>query len=112
MQGEVRFFPEPMRSIAAGLIVGTYTPVGSAFAHPIYWIHLVNDTDAALVFSFDGVDDHIYLPSHGFLVMDITTNRAANSTGLFFAIGQRIWVQSAVSDPVTGIVTLSAFYAA
>lgn len=112
MQGEVRLYPEPLRSIAAGLIVGTYTTVGSAFAHPIYWIHLVNDTDSALVFSFDGIDDHLYLPSRGFLVMDITANQAGNASGLFFSIGQRIWVQSAVSDPTTGIVTLSAFYAA
>lgn len=111
MQGELRLFPEPLRSIAAGSISSSYNTVGSPFQHPIYWIHLVNDTDAALTFSWDGIDDHVYLPAGGFLVMDITTNHAANASGLFFSIGQRIWTASATSDPTTGIVTLSAFYA-
>jgi hypothetical protein len=111
MQGQVRLYPEPLRSIAAGSISGSYNTIGSGFAHPIYIIHLVNDTDVALVFSFDGTTDHLYLPSSGFLVLDITTNRAGSSAGLYFSVGQRIWVAEAVGAPTTGIVTLSAFFA-
>lgn len=111
MQGELRLYPEPLRSIAAGLIDNTYRTIGSPFQHPIYWMHLVNDTDSALTFSWDGIDDHVYLPAGGFLVMDITTNHAANASGLFFSIGQRIWTREAIITPTTGIVTLSVFYA-
>jgi hypothetical protein len=111
MQGELKLFPEPMRSIAAGLIDDTYRTVGSAFQHPIYWIHLYNGTDQAVTFSWDGTDDHLFLPAGGFLVMDITTNHAQNAAGLFFSIGQRIWVREATVTPTTGIITLSAFYA-
>ena len=111
MIGAIRFYPEPLRSIAAGLIGGGYQPVGSAFAHAIYWIHLVNDTDVALVFSWDGVTDHVFLPSGGFLVMDITANQTKTDLVLFFSVGQKIYVNNVTSDPSTGIVSLSAFYA-
>jgi hypothetical protein len=111
MQGQVRLYPEPLRSIAAGSISGSYNTIGSGFTHPIYIIHLVNDTDAAMVFSWDGVTDHEYLPAGGFLVLDITANQAGSSAGLYFSIGQRIWVAEAVGAPSTGIVTLSAFFA-
>ena len=111
MQGEVRLYPEALRSIGAGLIDNVYRTVGSAFQHPIYWMHLVNDTDAALTFSWDGIDDHAYLPAGGFLVMDITSNHASNASGLFFSVGQRIWTREATVTPTTGIVTLSVFYA-
>ena len=111
MQGEVRLYPEPLRSIAAGSISGSYNTIGSPFDHPIYVIHLVNDTDKAMTFSWDGIDDHLYLPAGGFLVLDITTNHAPNSSGLYFSVGQRIFVAEATVAPTTGIVTLAAFYA-
>ena len=111
MQGEVRLFPEPLRSIAFGSIGSSFNTVGSPFAHPIYITHLVNDTDVALVFSWNGVDQHLYLPSGGFLVLDITANKAGYASGLFFSVGQRIYVAEAFTPPTSGIVTLSAFFA-
>lgn len=107
----IRFYPEPLRSIAAGSITTGYTAIGSAFAHPIYWIHLVNNTDADMTFSWDGIADHLFLPSGGFIVMDVTANQVNNSVGLFFAIGQRIFVEQTTSAPTTGIVALASFYA-
>ncbi len=106
----IRFYPEPLRSIGFGSITNSYNAIGSPFAHPISWIHLVNDTDAALTFSWDGTDDHLYLPAGAFLVMDVTTNQSATG-GLFFVVNQRIFVEYAISAPTSGIVTLSAFYA-
>jgi len=111
MQGQVRLFPEQMRSLAFGFISGSYTVIGSALANPAYILHFVNDTDVAITISWDGVTDHAYLPAGGFLLLDVDANHAANATGLWGGVGQRFWVKEVLSSPSSGVVTLSSYYA-
>ena len=104
----IRIYPETLRSLAAASIIGTYSAIGAAFLHPIRVFMLQNLTDEDVLFSFDGTNDHMILPSNGFILVDVTSNSAI-SQGFFVAKGTVIYAkQSGV--PTTGSVYLTAFY--
>jgi hypothetical protein len=106
----IRLQFEPIRSLAFGSIGATYMGVGTSLANPARQIYITNTTDATLMFSFDGVDDHFALPSNGFLLLDITSNKTRNE-GFFLAEGDRLYVKE-VGTPTLGTVYFSVMYAA
>lgn len=104
----IRLLAEPVRSLASGTIGAGYMGIGTGFDHPIRIVFIQNLTDATLMFSLDGIEDHFPLPANGFLLLDITANKNL-SQGFYLAEGQRIYVQT-VGAPTTGDVYVSAFY--
>ena len=104
----VRLTCEPLRSLAFGSIGAGYTAVGTALAYPARMVIIQNLTDALLMFSFDGTNNHLPLSAGDKLILDITANKTIEP-GFFDAKGQTLYVkQSAV--PSTGSVYLTAFY--
>ena len=104
----LRLVPEEVRELPFGSIVAGYMGVGTAFTNPIRIIFIQNLTEALLMFSLNGIDDHFPLPANGFLLLDVTTNKT-QASGFFIADGTRVYVrESAV--PTTGSVYVSAFY--
>lgn len=103
----IRLYPEPLRTIAAGAIGVGYTAIGTAFDFPSRIFFIQNQTNALLLFSFDGVTDHFALPSQGFLLLDVTANKTVD-VGCFILCATVYVKQSAV--PTTGSVYLSTFY--
>ena len=69
----VRLQAETLRSLAFGSIGASYTAIGTATAMPAHIIKVDNLTDAVLLFSIDGTNDHFVLPANGFILLDITT---------------------------------------
>lgn len=104
----IRLQAEPIRSLAFGSIVAGYTAVGSALANPARLIILNNLTDEELMFSFDGVNDHVALAGPGSFVLDITSNKGV-AGALFLAQGTTIYVKE-IGNPTTGSVYISSFY--
>lgn len=107
----IRFTAEPVRSLAAGSIGAGYTGVGTPTSNPERQFFIQNLTDALLMFSFDGVNDHFPLPSGGFLLDDVSSNKVAPSDALYLAEGTRLYVKQ-IAAPTTGSVYFSVFYAA
>ena len=104
----LRLSAEPLRSLAFGSIGAAYMGIGTAISNPARAIFLQNLTDATLLFSFDGVTEHLILPSNGFFLFDITSNKTSE-IGFFADKGQRFYVkQSGVAT--SGAVYLSTFY--
>lgn len=101
---------EPQRSLAFGSIGASYAVIGSALDRQIRILNVQNLTDATLQFSFDGINDHFVLPSNGFLLIDITTNRIEQSSGFFISIGTTINVKR-IGTPSTGSVYVTSMYA-
>lgn len=102
---------EPIRSVTSATIIAAgaaYTGIGTNFENPCRIFHLVNDTDAALMFSLNGLTDHFMLPANGFLLLDVTMNKILPE-GFFFETGQRIYVKE-INSPTTGSVYLTNFY--
>jgi hypothetical protein len=110
MSVALKVLPEEIRTIAAGPINNAYTGIGPAFEHPIRIIHIQNLTDTILMFSFDGITDHVALPSNGFLLLDVTTNKTNQAGGMFIAEGTRIYVKEIALSPTAGDVYVSTWY--
>jgi hypothetical protein len=108
MSRSIRLVPEAARSLAFGSIGAAYMGVGTAFTKPIRILMIQNLTDASLMFSFDGIVDHVPLPQDGFILLDVTTNKAKED-GLYFAEGTRIYVKE-IATPTTGAVYVTTFY--
>lgn len=104
----IRLAFEPVRSIDFGSISGTYMAIGTALSNPARQFLIQNLTDATLLFSLDGVNDHFALPANGFLLDDVTSNKT-NSQGFYIAEGTRFYVKE-VGTPSSGSVYLSIMY--
>lgn len=104
----IRLLAEPVRSLAAASILAGYMGIGTSFDHPCRILFVQNLTDATLMFSLDGVNDHFPLIANAFLLLDVTTNKTL-STGCFISQGQRIYVKQ-VGVPTTGSAYVSTFY--
>lgn len=87
----------------------------TVFRHLVRMIILSNTTDGYIIISFDGATQHLRLVPGQSLVLDITANKATNVDGFFLGMNQEIFASTSNfpgdTDPTTGFVTLSAFYA-
>lgn len=107
----IRLEFEPLRSLVYSSISNAYMGVGAALNYPARQILVQNTTDALMTFSWDGVNDHFVLPSNGFLLLDVTSNKTILHGGFFIAEGSRLYVNTAGS-PSMGAVYFSSMYGA
>jgi hypothetical protein len=108
MSQEIRLACEPVRSMGFVTIGAGYLPIGTRLNHPARIMFLQNLTDATLMFSVDGTNDHFPLATMGYLLLDITSNKTV-SQGLYMAEGQNIYVKQ-LGVPLNGSVYLTYFY--
>ena len=105
----IKLKPETLRSVAFGSISSSYTALGSALSNPARIFMLQNFTDTTLFFSFDGVNDHLVIPSDGFLLLDATANKTREQ-GFYVSEGTQIYVKDNGSAASSGSAYLSVFY--
>lgn len=105
----IRLQAEALRSLAFGSISAVYAGIGTSFAKPIRILNVQNLTDQTLLFSFNGIDDHFILPTEGFIILDVTTNKSL-SQGWYIAEGTRLYVRDNGTPTTSGAVYVSAFY--
>jgi len=106
----IRMIPEPVRSLGFASIGAGYTGIGTEIVNPVRILRVQNITDALLMFSFDGVNDHEALASNSFLLLDITTNKTREQ-GYFLAEGTRMYVKE-IGTPTEGSVYVTVYYGA
>jgi hypothetical protein len=71
---------------------------------------LQNFTNAVLVYSWNGIDDHFILAPESQMILDVTSNQALGQ-GAYIAEGVRIYVRQDTL-PSTGFTSVSALYGA
>jgi hypothetical protein len=112
----IRWKAETLRSASAAAITTGATgfvPVGSATGVPANQIYLVNLTNAFLVVSLDGINDHIPMPAGSNFFVDIASNKSNPTSTLMMASNTQIWVAyEGVANPTVGEFYASVFYAA
>lgn len=106
---QVRF--EELRGVPFGDISLAYEPIGDPYENPVRIFDVFNDTDEALLISFDGVTPHIYLPAHSGRIYDYGSNRQANSDQLEQAKATQVSVTASSDLPTEGGVFLTVIYA-
>jgi len=106
-QQSVKIFPEVLRSIAASTFTGSYQVVGGVLLYPSRIIKFTNNTAVDVTVSWDGTNDHEYIPSGSFLLLDVTANREiSNIFGI--AKGTQFYAKGSAS---TGSLYISSYYA-
>lgn len=103
-------FPEDLRSLGFAAIGANYAAIGSAFENPIRLMFLQNLTDQSLLFSWNGSDNHLLLPSTGFIVLDVTSNKSMPAGISCFRQGTKIYVKELLTPVTSGAVYLSVFF--
>ena len=99
---------DPVRTLAAGSITASYVAVGTQFQFIARQMLVQNLTDATLMFSFDGVNDHFPLLSDSYIILDVTTNKVTNDG--YFIDQTTIMSVKRIGTPTTGSVYISVFY--
>lgn len=107
----LRLQMDPLRTLAFSSISDAYMSIGSAFSNPIRILLVQNLTDVTLTFSDDGINDKFQLPSNGFLLLDISSNKSV-SNGFFISQGTTIYVIAEGSSPSLGSANVTAMYGA
>ena len=105
----LRIMPEVIRSLAFGSTGASYVAIGDALEHPSRILIINNLTNATMMFSFDGINDHIALSGPGSFTFDVSANSAKNS-GAYIAQGTTIYTKR-VGTPSSGSVYIMSFYA-
>lgn len=105
----IQIFPENLRSLAFGSIGAGYVQIGTDFEFASRILVIQNFTDKQMLFSFNGVDDHLTLPSGGQIVLDVTANKTVTGGCAYFSAGIGIFVKQ-VAAPGSGAVYVSTFF--
>jgi len=103
------FRADILRTAAFGTISGTYSEVGPAVTHNLRIFKITNTTDADLIFSFDAINDNLFVPAGSFTLYDISAN--APPTNLIMSLGTVFFVRSNTSVPTSGDVWVEGLYA-
>jgi len=110
----VRLLPEALRTLNFSGISTVYSPVGTSFNNACRLLYIVNNTNAILWFSLDGVTDHFVVPVTSSIIIDVTANRTDIGGALSIAMGTRVFVRGEPDTggaPSSGDVFVSVFYA-
>ena len=102
---------EPLRSLAFGGISGSYAGVGLPFANPVRLICIDNNTDANILVSFNGVDNHTFVAANGFKLLDYCSNRNDMGGNLEHPAGDRLYVKQESGAATSGTVYVTVVYA-
>lgn len=97
----------PLQSLAFGSISGAYAAIGTASTKPITMVTLTNNTNANLIFSIDGVHDHIFVPTYSWAVRDISAMNIATSSDSTLHAGIIFYVKGA---PTTGVAYVESMF--
>lgn len=102
-----QILPEVLRSRDSATFTGSYQTLGTPLVNPCRLVKIVNDSDQDILISWDGTNDHDYVPAQSFALYDFTTNKSGD-TPLSVSAQTQFYVQGSSG---TGLVYLAAFYA-
>ena len=85
---------EELRSLDNGDFDSTYVLVGSTFDQPVRMLKVNNTSDVDLIISYNGVDDHDFVPSQAGYIYDYGSNKI-DPAGIFEQPkGEGVWVRT------------------
>lgn len=87
----VRLKPEEVREIAFGSLTGSFVQLGGAILRPLNEVTLMNETNAAVYVSLDGVTNHFRISPGTARTLDIKANDG------IFEVGQAFYVKYATA---------------
>lgn len=105
-----RAYLEPLRSLAFGSISGSYAAIGTPTDHPVRLVCITNNTQGDMLFSLDGVTDHLFVNAGSFKLFDIQSNMTPDKESAFVLDqGTQFYVKQ-LAAPVSGSVYVEILY--
>ncbi len=109
MTFEKRITLETEQSIAFGSIGVGFSAIGNPFTNPLRQMIISNLTDQILIFSVDGINDHLSLGSGSKIV--ISSNDFSSSDVIpEFVQGTQVFVKLQLAVPAVGIAVVSGLF--
>lgn len=105
-----RIVYEPLRTLAAASITGTYAAVGAGFSNPCRMQKIANTTDRDILVSYNGIDDHDIIPVGSAQILDFGTNKSRASDVSEQPQGTLVYVKTATTNPTTGSIYVTVIY--
>ncbi len=102
---------ETLRSKAFGAIGAAYTIVGTPISNPVRLLKVTNTTNSNLLVSYNGVDDQDIVPTGGFFLYDLCSNKSDAAGYLELPVGRSIYVKFETVKPTVGSVYVTVLYA-
>lgn len=99
--------PDVLRSIDSTTFNGTLQPVGGPLLHSARIIRFQNNTNMGCFISWDGINNHDYLPPGSFLLLDAASNKE-NSEVFDVQQGTQFYVNGTAAG--TGAFYISNYY--
>lgn len=81
----------------------------SSVEHPVRFYHILNNTNADLLFSWDGINPFVLIPAGDTYTDDICTNQALTA-GFLLPEGSRLYIKDNGAAPTSGSIYLTVCY--
>lgn len=107
----IRVRYEELRVLDFASIGAAYVAVGAAFSNPVRILKVTNFTDANLIISFNGIDDHDVVAANGFYLYDFGSNKSTAGGLMEQPAGERLYVREETLSPSSGNVYVTIVYA-
>lgn len=93
---------------ASSTVSGTYAVVnGLGFAAAPFFVRIINASSQAVTVSYNGIDDHEYIPSSGVFELPSQTNSQPNAQVAVFPKNTKIYVKGTAG---TGSIYVSGYF--
>jgi hypothetical protein len=102
--------PIPLTSISSGSVSGTYAAINAeGLPNACVIIKIVNNSTEDVTVSFDGINDHDYIPTKTASLYNYQTASQPNNFVCLLPIRTTLWVKGTSG---TGSIYLVGFYSA
>lgn len=100
--------PLLLSSLASASVTGTYAAVnGLGFANPPFFVRIINGSSTAITVSYNGVDDHEFIPANTVFELPSQANAQPNAQVALFPRNTQVYVKGTAG---TGSVYVSGYY--
>ncbi len=103
----IRFFPDLLRSFDSATFSGSYQAVGGPLPQNARVVKFTNNSSVGITLSWDGVNDHEFLPPNSGFVIDVTTNRDSVEEICLIVIGTQFYAKGSAGS---GLLYISNYY--
>ncbi len=100
----------PVKTLAFGSVVAGYAAIGTPLVDPARIILIQNFTDAAIMVSYDGINDHYPVDAHSYIIWDYCSDSSTNVVGFYVSSGTQIYCKRLSGAPTLGSVYVSVVY--
>ncbi len=107
-----RAFFEPLRTLAAGGISGSYAAVGDPLAHMVRAFCITNNTQGDMIFSLDNTeaDGQMFVAAGSYKLYDVQANINPQFDDKYvLAVGEQFYVKQNTA-PVDGDIWIECLY--